>query len=257
MGILNATPDSFSGDGLLREPAALRARAEAQVRDGAAILDVGGESTRPGAIPVGLDEELARALPVVRAVRDLGLPVSIDTSHAAVAEAALDLGATIVNDVSGLADPTLALIAAEHAAWLVVMHNGWRLGDEGRGDVVLRVGDALAALVDRAVAAGVPAERVIVDPGLGFGKSAAESLTLVRRLGELRARFAGQPLLVGPSRKRFIAAALGGAEMDDRLEGTLAVVALAVAAGADLIRVHDVRPAVRAARAARAVAGPA
>jgi dihydropteroate synthase len=252
MGILNATPDSFSGDGVGTDADALVARAHQQIADGAAILDVGGESTRPGAVPVGLTEELARALPVIRALRGVATPLSIDTSHAAVAEAALQAGVAIVNDVSGLADPELARVTAAHGAWLVVMHNGWVRGDAGRGDVVERVGAALEELVDSAVRAGVAAERVMVDPGLGFGKTVAESLALVRRLGELRARFPANRLLVGPSRKRFIGEALG-LEVNERLEGTLAVVALIVAAGADIVRVHDVRPAVRAARMARAV----
>lgn len=182
----------------------------------------------------------------------MAIPISIDTCHAAVADAALRAGAVIVNDVSGLADPELARVAAEHGAWLVVTHNGWIRKDEGAGDVVRRVGAVLAELVADAVRGGVDAERVIVDPGLGFGKSVTESLTLVRRLGELRARFPRNRLLVGPSRKRFIGETLG-LDIGDRLEGTLAIVSLAIAAGADVVRVHDVGPAVRAARMARAV----
>ena len=252
MGILNATPDSFSGDGLGTDHRALLARARGQLAEGAAILDVGGESTRPGAGSVALATELARAIPVVEVLRGMAIPISIDTCHAAVADAALRAGAVIVNDVSGLADPELARVAAEHGAWLVVTHNGWIRKDEGAGDVVRRVGAVLAELVADAVRGGVDAERVIVDPGLGFGKSVTESLTLVRRLGELRARFPRNRLLVGPSRKRFIGETLG-LDIGDRLEGTLAIVSLAIAAGADVVRVHDVGPAVRAARMARAV----
>ena len=231
---------------------ALVARAHQQVADGAAIVDIGGESTRPGATPVAIDVELARAIPLVAALRGLAVPLSIDTRHAAVATAALRAGASIVNDVSGLADAELPRAAEAFGAWLVVMHNGWARSDEGQGDVVQRVGDALAELVADAVRAGVPADRVIVDPGLGFGKTVAESLTLVRRLGELRARFERHVLLVGPSRKRFIGDTLG-LGVADRLEGTLAIVALAVAAGADIVRVHDVGPALRVARIALAV----
>ena len=252
MGILNATPDSFSGDGLGTDRDALVALAHRQLAEGAAILDIGGESTRPGAVPVGIPAELARAIPLVEALHRVRIPISIDTSHAAVAEAALRAGAVIVNDVSGLADPELPRVAAMHGAWLVVTHNGWTRKDEGTGDVVERVSTVLAELVADAIRAGVALDRVIVDPGIGFGKTTAESLTLVRRLGELRERFPRNRLLVGPSRKRFIGEILG-LDLGHRLEGTLAITALAVAAGADVVRVHDVGPAVRAARMARAV----
>lgn len=254
MGIVNVTPDSFSGDGVGRDLAALRELARRHIAVGAAILDVGGESTRPGAVPVSLAEELARVLPAIVALAGGDTPISVDTSRAAVAEAALGAGARIVNDVSALADRDLARVAAAHQAWLVVTHNGWTLRDEGADDIVRRVGDALERLTAEAVAAGLPVERVIVDPGLGFGKRPEETLELLRRLPELRARFPHQPLLVGPSRKRFISHVLG-LEVGDRLDGTLACVALAVAAGADIVRVHDVLPAVRVARMARAIAG--
>lgn len=253
MGIVNVTPDSFSGDGVGTDRAALRELARRHIAAGAAILDVGGESTRPGAVPVGLAEELARVLPAIEALAGDHTPISVDTSRAAVADAALAAGARIVNDVSAGGDPDLARVAATHRAWLVVTHNGWTLHDEGEGDIVRRAGDALEGLTAQAVAAGLPVERVIVDPGLGFGKRPEETLELLRRLAELRVRFPGQPLLVGPSRKRFIGHVLG-LDVGDRLEGTLACVALAVAAGADIVRVHDVLPAVRVARMARAIA---
>lgn len=257
MGILNATPDSFSGDGLGTDHDALLDRARRQLAAGAAILDVGGESTRPGAESVGLATELARAIPLIEALQlhavgGVAVPISIDTSRAAVAKAALLAGAVIVNDVSGFADPELPRVAAEHGAWLVAMHNGWTRKDQGAGDVVQRVSAALAALIADAVRAGVASDRVIVDPGIGFGKTTAESLMLVGRLGELRARFPRNRLLVGPSRKRFIGETLG-LDVGERLEGTLAIVSLAVAAGADIVRVHDVGAAVRAARMATAV----
>jgi len=254
MGILNVTPDSFSGDGVGSDRAALVELARRHVAAGAAILDVGGESTRPGAVPVGLAEELARVLPAIEALAGGVTPISVDTSRAAVAEAALRAGARIVNDVSALADRDLARVVAAHRAWLVVMHNGWILRDEGLGDVVRRVGDALERLINEALAASLPLGRIIVDPGLGFGKRPEENLDLLRRLPELRARFPLQPLLVGPSRKRFIGHVLE-CDVGDRLEGTLACVAIAVAAGADIVRVHDVLPAVRVARMARAIAG--
>ncbi len=246
MGVLNATPDSFSGDGLDRDVEGLVARGLRLAADGAAILDVGGESTRPGATPVGADEELRRVIPVVRELaRRCARAISVDTGKAAVAEAALGAGATIVNDVWGLGDPGLASVAARHGAWLVVTHNGWTRGDkDAPGEVVVRVALALAELVERARYAGVRRERIVVDPGLGFGKGPEHSLELLRRLGELRARFPEQLLLIGPSRKGFTGHALGGAPAGERLEGTLACVALAVAAGADMVRVHDVAPAV-------------
>jgi len=255
MGIINVTPDSFSGDGVYDDDIAAVARARAMRADGAAILDIGGESTRPGATPVTATEQLRRILPVIAAISGDGGPLSVDTGSAAVADAALRAGAKIVNDVTSLADRELAGVAAAHGAWLAVTHNGWQLRDEGRGQVVHRVAAALDRLLDAAVRAGVPAGRVIVDPGLGFGKEPSESLELLRRLPELRERFPAQLLLVGPSRKRFIGHVLGP-DVGARLEGTLACVALATAAGADVVRVHDVREAVRVATMASAVAEP-
>ncbi|MCL6649038.1 MAG: dihydropteroate synthase [Chloroflexi bacterium] len=258
MGVLNATPDSFSGDGLLAVEA-LVARGEEQVRTGAAILDLGGESTRPGAQPVPAAEELARVLPPLRhLVTRVRVPLSIDTQKPVVADQALAAGACVLNDVSGLRDPELAAVAARHAAWLVLTHNRWtacpaqdRLGGyyptAGTGDVVEEVVAGLTHLAEQAIRAGVPEQRLIADPGLGFGKSPAESLELLRRLEELRRRLAPLPLLVGPSRKSFVGRALG-LPVNERLEGTLACVALAAFAGAAIIRVHDVLPAVRAAR---------
>ncbi len=264
MGVLNATPDSFSGDGLAAAVEALVARGVAQVREGAAILDVGGESTRPGATPVPAAEELRRVLPLVeRLVRAVSAPISVDTMKPSVADATLAAGARMLNDVSGLRDPDLAGIAARHGAWLVLTHNRWaarpvadHLGGyyagEGHGDVVDEVARDLADLVRRAVEAGVRPDRLVVDPGLGFGKSPRESLELLKRAAELRERLAPYPLLVGPSRKGFVGRALG-LPVDQRLEGTLACVALAAFAGAEAVRVHDVLPAARAARMAWAV----
>lgn len=259
MGILNATPDSFAGDGLPRDVDALVARGHRQRAEGATILDVGGESTRPGATAVSETEELARVLPVVeRLASTIDVPISIDTSKPAVAEAALRAGARIVNDVSGLRDPRLAEVAAHHGAWLVVMDNGWArptgVPDGGIVDVVC---DELARVRDVALRAGMAPERIVVDPGLGFGKTADESLALLAATREIRERLWPHLLLCGPSRKRFTGAALG-LDAAERLETTLGAVALAAFLGADVIRVHDVREGGRAAwlgAAAAAAAG--
>jgi len=254
MGILNATPDSFSGDGLATHAEALVARAEAQVQQGADLLDLGGESSRPGARPVSAEDELERVMPVLtRLVQRVSVPLSIDTQKASVAARALDAGASMLNDVSGLHDPELAVVVAAHDAWLVITHNGWTMGRAQRGgDVLAEVVGGLHRLVELALSAGVPESRLIADPGLGFGKSPLESLELLRRTAELRDAVAPLPLLVGPSRKGFIGRALG-LPVEQRLEGTLACVAIAAFAGAELIRVHDVQPAVRTARMAWAV----
>ncbi|MBI2755486.1 MAG: dihydropteroate synthase [Chloroflexi bacterium] len=263
MAIVNTTPDSFSGDGLLDAHEAVR-RGLAAVADGAAIVDVGGESTRPGAEPVKAEEEIRRVLPVIeRLVDSCGALVSIDTLKASVAARALGAGARIVNDVSGLQDLDLASVAALHDAWLVVTHNRWtappshdQLGGyyarSGERDVVEEVVEALLAMAARATAAGVSPERVIVDPGLGFGKAPRESLELLRRVGELRARTAPYAMLVGASRKSFVGRVLG-LPVEDRLEGSLAAAVAAALAGVEIVRVHDVRASVRGVQMASAI----
>lgn len=266
MGIVNVTPDSFSGDGLAtpgrseREVvAAALEQARAFVAAGAEIIDVGAESTRPrsayGDHPdVDAETEAARAVPVVTALaRDLAgrVLISIDTSKGPVARAAVANGATIVNDVwAGRRDPGTAEAAAEAGAYLVLMHNQ-ELAEYPDGLLPTVTGwlnDAAAAATDL----GVPRDRLIGDPGIGFGKTTAHNLELLRRLGELK-RAVGLPILVGTSRKRFIGALLGGLPPEDRLEGTAATVALAIAAGADIVRVHDVAPVARTVRVADAV----
>jgi dihydropteroate synthase len=266
MAIVNVTPDSFSGDGVGGDVAAALARATAAVAAGADILDVGGESTRPGATAVPGEEEIARVLPVIRALRArLDVPISVDTYKAAVAEAALDAGADLVNDVWALrADPAMARLVARRGVPVVLMHNratasaarlGPGVGPHYAGvqydDLVPDVCRELMATVDLARAAGVADAQVILDPGLGFGKTPDQSLELMGRLGELRAL--GFPLLVGPSRKSFIGQALGGLPPAERLEGSAAAVALAIAGGADIVRVHDVAAMVRVARVADAI----
>jgi dihydropteroate synthase len=264
MGIINVTPDSFSGDGLAppgRSHEEIVAAAVDQARgfvaSGAEILDVGAESSRPaefyGQHPA-LDPaaEAAIAVPVVAAlVRTFAgqAMVSIDTTKGAVAGAALDAGATIVNDVwAGRRDPGTIAAAARADAHLVLMHNKERA--DYPGGVFEEVVAWLRGAADEAVAAGVRRERLIVDPGIGFGKTPAHSIELLHRLDELKAAVGNLPLLVGTSRKRFLAELLDGAPPDERLEGTAASVALAIAAGADIVRVHDVAPIMRVVRVA-------
>jgi dihydropteroate synthase len=267
MGIVNVTPDSFSGDGLAapgRAPdeivAAAVEQGRAMVAAGADILDVGAESTRPrqayGEHPeVDAETEAALAIPVVRALAaELGdrALISIDTSKGAVARAALEAGASIVNDVwAARRDPGTAEAAAGTGAHLVLMHNQ---EDADYPDGVFQtVLDWLRTAADAAEARGVARERIVVDPGIGFGKGTDENLELLHRLGELKAGLGGLPVLVGTSRKRFLGELLDGAPASDRVEGTAATVALAIAAGADVVRVHDVAPIARTIRVADAV----
>ncbi|MEP7082350.1 MAG: dihydropteroate synthase [Chloroflexota bacterium] len=267
MGIVNVTPDSFSGDGLAapgRGVADVVAAAVEQARGfadaGAEIVDVGAESTRPrdayGDHPeVDAASEASLAVPVVRAIVEaLGdrVLVSIDTSKGSVARAALEAGAAMVNDVwAARRDPETADAAAGAGAYLVLMHN-----QDGRNypsGVFESVAEGLRGAVAAAMERGVPRDRLIVDPGIGFGKGTEENLELLHRLGELKQRLEGLPLLVGTSRKRFIGELLGGAAPDDRVEGTAATVALAIAAGADIARVHDVAAIDRTRRVADAI----
>ncbi len=254
MGILNVTPDSFSGDGLLAEGdpvAAAVARALAMAEEGADILDIGGESTRPGHAPVDVEAEIARVIPVIAAVRAAlpGMPIGVDTTKRLVAEAALAAGADLLNDVRAT-DPAaeLAELAAERDVPLILMH-GRRAAPFT--DVVDEVIADLVRARDAALDAGCRPQHLIVDPGIGFGKTADESLALLRDL----ARFheLGHPVLLGASRKSVIGHALGGLPPEERLEGTLVTTALAVMDAVDLVRVHDVRANLRAARMADAI----
>ncbi|WP_276273238.1 dihydropteroate synthase [Haloarcula litorea] len=240
MGILNVTPDSFHDGGEYDELAAAVERAEAMVAAGADVIDVGGESTRPGADPVSVAEEIDRVVPVIEAIADLDVPVSVDTRKAAVADAALAAGADIVNDVSGLSDPEMRFVVADHDAGLVLMHSLSAPVDPGRSraydDVVDDVLRELSEQVLLAQRAGVGREQILVDPGCGFGKDAAESFELVDRLGEFEALGCG--VMVGHSRKSMFADVAG--PDGDRLPPTLAVTAMAAERGADVVRVHDV-----------------
>jgi dihydropteroate synthase len=256
MGIVNATPDSFSDGGRFLDTDAAVAHALRLADEGADLIDLGGESTRPGAPPVSGAEEVRRVVPVVERLRARGfaLPISVDTFKPEVARAALAAGADLVNDVMGLADPALAAVVAESKAPVVIMHMRGTPADMASravyGDVVADVARELEVAVARAVAAGVDRERIILDPGLGFAKTAEHSVALLARLPELRAL--GRPLLVGPSRKSFIGA-LTGAPVGERLPGTLAAVCVAVLAGAEFLRVHDVAAARQAAQVAAAM----
>ena len=244
MAILNLTPDSFSGDGLGGNAEAALTAALRAVDDGADILDLGAESTRPGHGPISEDEELARLLPALGGIRArTDVLLSVDTSKAAVAAEAIAAGADLVNDVRGFtADPEMAAVVAQAGVPAVIMHD---VPPEHEDDLMTSILRELSRRLDRAVAAGVVWERLIVDPGFGFGKDWRQNLELLRRFGELKAL--GRPILAGTSRKSMIGRVLGVPE-NDRLEGTATTVSLAIAGGADIVRVHDVRAMVRVAR---------
>lgn len=256
MGVVNATPDSFSDGGRYLDPAAAIAQALRLADEGADVVDVGGESTRPGAAVVAVEDEIARVVPVIAGLRGRGsrVPISIDTTKAEVARAALEAGADLVNDVSCLGDPALARLVARADVPLVLQHARGTPADMASratyGDVVADVARELEEGLARAEAGGVSRERVILDPGLGFAKTAAHDVELLARLPELRSL--GRPLLVGPSRKKFIGA-IAGAPVGDRVPGTLAAVTVCVLAGVEWVRVHDVAAARQAALVAAAI----
>lgn len=257
MGVLNVTPDSFSDGGRYREPEAAAERARRMVEAGADLVDVGGESTRPGAEPVPAGQEWERIGPVLRRLEGLAVPVSVDTTDADVAERALEAGAAVLNDVSGLRfSPRLAELAAGSGAGLVLMHMRGTprtmQEDTDYDELVGEVRSFLAGALEEAVDRGCRPEQVVLDPGLGFGKSAGGSLRLVARAGDFSVR--GRPVMVGPSRKSFIGRTLD-LPVEERLEGTLAACVLALERGARLFRVHDVRAARRALDLAAAVLG--
>ncbi len=253
MGIVNVTPDSFSGDGLLSASAVVeRATEQAgrMVEEGADLLDIGGESTRPGHAPVGAEEERDRIVPVIRAIRAAlpDIPLSVDTSKPEVAEAAIAAGAHLINDVQGIGpDPGMAELAASAGVPLLIMHSR----PEARyDDVVSEVVADLRAALERAIRAGVAATSLLVDPGIGFGKTADHNVRLLRELGSLRAL--ERPIVLGTSRKSTLGRILD-LPPSERLEATLATTALGVAAGIDIVRVHDVRANARAARTSDAI----
>ncbi len=250
MGILNVTPDSFAGDGVGTDVDAAVRRAVRMCEDGADLIDVGGESTRPGAGEVDAEEELRRTIAVVeRLARELDVPVSIDTYKAEVAKAAIDAGAALVNDVHGFRrEPARAGVLAKTGVPVVAMH--YQRGLEFK-DTIGNVIEGWLESLRIARAAGLPEERVILDPGFNFGWTNEQALEMLRRLGELRV--VGRPVLIGTSRKSTIGAVLGGLAAEERLEGTAATVAISVAGGADIVRVHDVKEMSRVARMADAI----
>lgn len=257
MGILNVTPDSFSDGGRFLDPEAALRQGVAMAAEGADLIDIGGESTRPGAPAVGLQEELDRVMPVVEALRrELDLPLSVDTTKSAVARAALAAGANFINDISGLRfDPGVAVAVAEADAGVFLMHTRGRPAVMQRrtayDDLLGEIIDALRESLDAARSAGIPDRRLAVDPGIGFGKDATGNLEILRRLRELLSL--GRPVLLGTSRKSFIGRILGQDDPAGRLYGTLATVALGVERGARIFRVHDVRATREAALTAWAV----
>ena len=262
MGIINVTPDSFAGDGLIKisqdpttEDAVVQRaveQARQYVEDGATLIDVGGESTRPGAATTPAEEEMARVLPVITALRK-ALPthaiISIDTYKAEVAHRALECGADVVNDIWGFQhDPEMAAVVAQHGVPAVLMAN---MRGFQRRELLSDVTRFLARSIDIALAAGVAWDHLILDPGLGFGTGPEGHLLLLRRLGELR--IFGRPLLIGTSRKSAIGKVLGGLPPEERVEGTAATVALGIAQGADIVRVHDVHAMMRVVKMSDAV----
>ncbi len=243
MGVLNVTPDSFSDGGRFQDPRMAQAQARAMAAAGADMLDIGGESTRPGAAEVPVAEEIARTAPVIAALQGIGTPISIDTRKAAVAQAALRAGAAAVNDVSALAfDPALARVIAAAGCPIILMHAqgtpATMQHNPSYGDVLLDVFDALDTRIRVAELAGIARDRIVVDPGIGFGKTLAHNLDLLARVSLFHAL--GVPVLVGASRKRFIGTISGVPEPADRMPGSVAVALAAVAQGVQILRVHDV-----------------
>jgi dihydropteroate synthase len=255
MGVVNVTPDSFSDGGLLVSTDDAVAHANRLTEAGADVIDVGGESTRPGAAPVDVDEEISRVVGVVRRLAEVGVLVSIDTTKPAVASAAIEAGAVIVNDVSGLGDPEMISVAEQHQAGVVVMHmqgNPRTMQNDPRYvDVVADIAAFLRARTATAIAAGIDPESVVVDPGIGFGKSIVHNLVLLNRLGALRE--IGYPLLVGASRKRFLGEIAGHGSPIDRDLASAVAAATAVMRGADIVRTHDVASTLEAVKVAWAI----
>ncbi|MEN6372421.1 MAG: dihydropteroate synthase [Armatimonadota bacterium] len=257
MGILNVTPDSFSDGGLFFDHSAAVEHALSMVEDGADIIDIGGESTRPGSEPVSVEDEIARIVPVVRELsKQIEKPISVDTYRAATAEAALEAGANIINDISGMVfDPDMKSVVARYKCPVIVMHTKDTPKEMQKSpfyeDLMSEVTEYLRQCIFDAVDAGIDERVMIIDPGVGFGKTVNHNLEIIRRLAELKSL--GRPILMGTSRKTTIGKVLGGLPPEERLEGTAATVALSIANGANIVRVHDVKEMARVAKMTDAV----
>lgn len=254
MGILNVTPDSFSDGGRYADINAALQRADEMIAEGADVIDIGGESTRPGSRRVSADDEISRVVPVIEAIsKRLDVPVSIDTSKSAVADAAVDAGAEIINDISGLRfDEAIAEVAARHKTGLVLMHSRGEFetmhSQPPVEDIITEVEKDLRRSISAAAAAGVAAEQIVLDIGIGFGKTLDQNLKLIAQLDRLVNEFPVFPILVGASRKSFLGKLLGKDDPKERLSGSLASAAIAVWNGAKILRVHDVAATVDAVK---------
>jgi dihydropteroate synthase len=257
MGVLNVTPDSFSDGGLHLDKSAAVSRALQMVEEGADIIDIGGESTRPGSEPVAAEEELRRTIPVIEALaKKTTIPLSIDTCKSEVASRALDAGASMVNDISGLRfDARMVNVVSERKIPLVIMHIKGAPRDMQKNPVyealIPEIMDYLRGGIRLALESGVAEDRIIIDPGIGFGKTTEHNLEIIHNLYEFT--LLEKPLLIGPSRKAFTGCVLGGVPPEERLEGTAAAVAISIMNGANMVRVHDVKEMVKVARVSDAI----
>jgi dihydropteroate synthase len=257
MGILNVTPDSFSESGLYFDKSAAIKRAIQMVEEGADIIDIGGESTRPGSEPITLEEELRRTIPVIEALaKEIKIPLSIDTYKSEVARRALDAGASIVNDISGLRfDPKMPKLVSEYKVPVVIMHIKGKPKDMQLSPVyealIPEIVDYLRKGIGIAMNSGISEDKIIIDPGIGFGKTFDHNLEIINKLYEFT--LLEKPILIGPSRKAFIGKILGDVPVTDRLEGTAAAVAISIVNGANIIRVHDVKEMIKVAKVADAI----
>jgi len=257
MGVLNITPDSFSDGGLYFDKSVAIKRAIQMVEDGADIIDIGGESTRPGSESITIDKELKRTIPVIEALtREIKVPISIDTYKSEVAMAALDSGASMVNDISGLRfDPKMSEVVSEYKVPVVIMHIKGSPKDMQQNPVyealVPEIMDYFRAIISIAKQSDISDDKIIIDPGIGFGKTPEHNLTIINNLREFTSL--EKPILIGPSRKAFIGKILGDVPVTDRLEGTATAVAISIMNGANMIRVHDVKEMVKVAKIADAV----
>lgn len=257
MGILNVTPDSFADGGLYFDKSAAIERAYQIVEEGADIIDIGGESTRPGSEPISIKEELKRTIPVIEAIsKKIKVPISIDTYKSEVAKAALDAGASMVNDISGLRfDPRMPDVVSEYKVPVVIMHIKGKPQDMQQNPVyealIPEIIDYFRVGMKTAISAGVSEDKIIIDPGMGFGKTFDHNLEIINNLREFT--FLEKPILIGPSRKAFIGKILGDVPATERLEGTTAAVSISIINGANVVRVHDVKETVKVAKVADAV----